>query len=139
MKLTTGRIHDLLIGLYAIENTVDTKLAGEVRLKIAININAIKPVATIYESSRTKAYHRIVKGTQERTEVDAAMIDADQELRAVEYDINVCTLVKDDLRLDDNPKITGAIVAQVMPIITDLTPPKERAAAPKERRAAEVT
>lgn len=133
MKLTTGVAHDLLLGLFAIESTAETKLAGEVRMKIAIDINILKAIAGPYERARAQTYADIVTRMGGWTKVreagldrivEAEMIEADRAMRDSEQELALQTFLKSDLRLDDNPKISGAILAQIMPVLALSAPEK---------------
>jgi len=48
MKFTTGQLHNLFLGLSALDAD-EVKLVPDVRLNIAININKVTPFAAAYE------------------------------------------------------------------------------------------
>jgi hypothetical protein len=49
-------------------------------------------------------------------------MEADEKSRATEVDedIGLRTLTEDELRLADNPKITGAMLAQLWPMLSGM-------------------
>lgn len=125
MRLTIGRIHDLYAALSRLEEAPEIKLAGEVRLKVAININALRPNAEAYERTRTRsiadlyAANRGLGPSERKTEpeIQADAMDANHAMREETADLELRTLLKADLRLEDNPKITGAMLAALVPIV----------------------
>jgi len=130
MKLTIGALHNLVLGLNAVENVPDVKLAGTVRLAIAINVNLLRPHAEAYERARTRSVAQLYKdnrddkGRAQRTdaEIQADAMDADAEARKLEAgEFELRMLTTSNLSLEANPKITGGMIAQLAPVITDLS------------------
>lgn len=128
-KLTLGQAHAVMAGLAALENIPDIKLDGATRLSIAINVNRLKPSVEAYERARLKtaaglyAANRKPDGSTIRSEaeVQCDALEQDAAARVQETDdMPLKTIAKGDLKLSENPKITGAIIAQLMPILTDI-------------------
>ena len=126
MKLTTGNLHSLFVGLIALEDGETLKLTGDVRLKIAINRNLIEPYAAAYERARNRVAADLMKANRalpdkvrrSQNEIEVDLADVDVKMREKEEDVEkIKTLLKSELRLEDNLKITGAILAQIMPIL----------------------
>lgn len=53
--------------------------------------------------------------------VSAEFMDADAELRAGEIELGLKSFTTGDLKLDDNPRITGAMIALLAPVLSDLS------------------
>ena len=128
MKLSIGTAHALFLGLAAIEGGADVKVSADVRLAIAINMNKLRPTAEAYERARTRSLatlYAVNRGADGRplrcdAELQADALDADAAMRSAESDeLELRTILKADLRLADNAKITGVVLAQVAPIISD--------------------
>lgn len=130
--ISMGDIHNLYIGLTTLEKDESVKLTGEVRLKVAINLNRLRPYAEAYETARTKVFAEIgkryaraaaetegkgsaVKLTVAEHECERA--DEDQKLRRKEEHVELRSLLQSDLRLEENPRITGAMMALIFPIL----------------------
>lgn len=125
-KLTTGQVHDLFVAFSLLDREEDLKLTPDVRLKIAININLVKPHAEAYERVRTRALADVNRDNRARDpkerlsepELQSDYAEKDAALRAAPAEVaGLKTLLKPDLRLDDNPKIGGMILARLWPIL----------------------
>lgn len=126
MQLTIGQIHDLYVGLTLLDRDETVKLSADVRLKLAIDQNLIKPFADAYERSRTRALADLnmtnrkleAKDQRSNAELEADFADANQELRAKPQDLEgVKTLARVDLKLDENSKVGGGLLARLLPIL----------------------
>jgi anti-sigma28 factor (negative regulator of flagellin synthesis) len=122
MKLSVGQIHDLYLGLSMLEQAPDVKLTGDVRIRIAIDINKLKPIASAYERARTRTFADLQKQATGATkksdaEVQSELVEENEKIRGEEHELELRTFLKTDLRLDDNPKITGAMMAQIWPVL----------------------
>jgi len=132
-SLNIGEIHNLFIGLSALEKDDNVKLTGAVRLKIAIDLNRCRPVAEAYETARAKMFAEISKRFAERiaaaeakgptqakptiAEHELERVLEDQKMRAEVGHVELRTLVQSDLRLEENPRITGAMIAMILPVL----------------------
>lgn len=125
--LTTGQLHDLYAKLSEFERLDGLKLAGETWVKLAINANALRPFAEAYERARTRVLGDLYRDNRElpaekrrgEAEVQADFVAQDEALRAAEVDVPIKTILKADLRLDDNPKIAAAL-SRLIPIVDGL-------------------
>lgn len=123
MQLTTGEIHTAYVGLTNLEQDQAVRLSGDVRMKIAIDRNRLEPIAVAYERARTRAFADLVAANREaqakksEAEIQAELAEQDATLRQQDNDVEVKTLLRSDLRLDDNPRITGVLLSQIMPIL----------------------
>lgn len=120
MKLTLGTAHGLLIGMNAIDRDDKTRLAAETRMTIAININRLQPVMAAYEKARNALMIEIVGEGPITPLKEAQFAAADGGLRERAEEFELKRIAKAELRLDDNPRITGGLIAMLAPILTDL-------------------
>lgn len=124
MKLRIGQAHTLLIGLKAMENDKELKLAGDTWIKIATIITALEPKATAYERASQRMLADLIRASRDEkgkpirsdAEWRADHAEEDNKLREAELDIDLPTLLKADLRLSDNP---GLRLSAILPIIED--------------------
>jgi hypothetical protein len=120
MKLSIGKAHSLLVGLNAVDRDDKTKLNGDTRLALAININRLQPVVAAYEKARNAVLTETV-GEGPLTAVKEAQFSAaDSDLRDKEEEFDLRRIAKADLRLEDNPRITGGLIAMLAPMLIDL-------------------
>jgi len=125
MKLTTGIIHDFYAKASMLEKDDAVKLSGEIRFKIGLNLNRMREIAAVYELSRNRSMADIYKANRELEpkdrrsdpELQADFMDMNAKLRAIEHDLNLKTILKGDLRLDDNPKIGGSVIEVLIPFM----------------------
>ncbi len=125
MKLTTGEMHDLVTALNQLEQ-VD--LTSEAYIKVAININILKPYAMGYEIATRKMLAAIqgprrADGTFEKSaaQIDTEFAEQNASLRDEEHNIELRTLSKADLRMSDNgKKLHGALLAKLWPILVNM-------------------
>ena len=120
MKFTLGQAHALLVGLNAVDRDEKTKLGAQARLAIAININRLTPVVAAYEKARNALLIEIVGEGPVTQLKEARFAAADSGLREQEEGFELRRIGKAELRLDDNPRITGALIAMLAPILTDI-------------------
>lgn len=128
MKLSLGAIHDLYVGLNMLERDEKLKLIADVRIKIAVNISRLKPLAAAYERAGARARadlqaaNRELEGKAQRSDAELAadFADINEDLRNKVEDVDLKTFVRKDLRLDENDKIGGITLAQLLPIIDGL-------------------
>jgi len=121
MKITIGTAQRLLGGLMALERDEKTKL-GEARIKIALNMVRLQPVVEAYERASQARQKQLLSEATGNAEVALAHMqhgEDDAVYRAQEESIDLKTITMADLKLSDNPRITGAMLAQIAPIISD--------------------
>ena len=120
MKLSLGRAHSLLVGLIAVDRDEKSRIDGKTRIAIAIDINLLQPHVAAYEKVRARKLREIV-GEQLDPLKEAEFAAADAELRESEFEIALKPFSIADLKLDDNPRITGAMIAMLGPVLSDLS------------------
>ncbi len=120
MKLTIGRAHSLLVGLNAVDRDDKTKLNGDTRLALAININRLQPIVAAYEKARNAVLTETVGDGPLTALKEAQFSAADSDLREQEEEFDLKRISKADLRLEDNPRITGGLIAMLAPMLIDL-------------------
>lgn len=125
MKFTLGQIDDAFAGLTVLNNEESIKLTSEACIKVAINSNLLKPIVQGHNIARFKYIAELNKknrglgDSEKRTnaELEADLAVWEETERAKEHDIDVRTFLKADLRLADNPKINGGVIAKLWPIL----------------------
>ena len=126
MKLTLGSAHSLLIALTAVDRDEKCRIDGRTRIAIAIDINLLQPPLAAYEKVRAQKLCEIMIGAADSGggKIDpireAEFSAADAELRDGEIELNLKPFSVADLKLDDNPRITGAMIAMLAPVLSDL-------------------
>ena len=119
MKLSLGSAHSLLIGLTAVDRDEKCRIDGKTRIAIAIDINLLQPHVAAYEKVRARKLREIA-GEQLDSLKEAEFAAADAELRESEFEIALKPFSIADLKLDENPRITGAMIAMLAPALNDL-------------------
>lgn len=119
MKLTNRDAQRLLIALRSVEAGGETKLAGQARMNIAININRLMPVVAAFETSIEKRKLDQVPGADARS-ANVAIQKEIMDLADASQDHTLITMGFADLDLDNNPKITSDQIASLAPILRDL-------------------
>lgn len=136
MKLSLEQVLELNIGLHAISagyqrivrhNGEDRPvpqpfdLHSRTRVLIAFNINKLKPHVKAYTSARNEMVMAISKGTGEIKDDDhagtAEFSRQDAEAQKAEVEASLSMIRESDLKLDDNKAISGAVLAQLAPIV----------------------
>ncbi len=120
MKLTIGKAHSLLVGLNAVDRDDKTRLNGDTRLAFAININRLQPIVAAYEKARNAVLAETVGDGPLTAVKEAQFSAADSDLRDKEEEFDLKRISKADLRLEDNPRITGGLIAMLAPMLIDL-------------------
>ena len=121
MKLSLGLAHSLFVALSAVDRDEKTKLDGKTRIAIAIDLNLLQPHITAYERVRAQRL-REVAGSRVDAIKEAEFAGADAELRDSEIEVGSLKQMSiAELKLDDNPRITGAMVAMLAPVLSDLS------------------
>jgi hypothetical protein len=121
MKISAGGAHDLFVGLNMLEQAPEVSLEGMVRLKVAINMNILRPYAAAYELARTKGLAQIEAQRKNQSEGQVEFMEMDAGLRAEPLDLDLKTLSVADLKLETNKRVTGPLIAQLATILTDLS------------------
>lgn len=122
MKLTNLTAQRLLIGLRSVDADESTKLDGEARMKIAININRLTPSMQAFErvAQRLQADAGLNRVNGEAvTKVNDSVLDELRRLSDATDDYMLKKLSKDELRLKENPKIKADTIAMLAPVIKD--------------------
>jgi hypothetical protein len=121
MKLAIGTAHSLFVALSSVDRDDKTRLDGKTRIAIAIDINLLQPHVTAYERVRGQRQREII-GEGERVGAlqNAALLEADAELREQEIEVTLKAFAVAELKLDDNVRITGAMLAMLAPVLSDL-------------------
>lgn len=120
MKLSIGKIHELVAGLSSLEDP-EIKLSGDIVLSIAININVLRTFASAYEQARARILANMVTSNQGNNQaLEANFMEEDAKLRDGEEEVEIRTIALKALDLDNNPKIRPLTVMRLMPILTGL-------------------
>lgn len=125
MKITVGDAHDLQSALLHLD---DASLDPSAYLKVAININLLKPIVQGYETGAKRALAtaqgvRRPDGAFDKSaaQVDAEFSEANARLRETEVELDLRTLLKPELRLADNGnKMNGSVIAKLWPILGEM-------------------
>lgn len=120
MKITVGQAHGLFVGLSQLDKEAE-KLSGATRLKIAINLNLLQPVAAAYERTSQKALVSLNAQEPKLTtlEVQAKFAEENEKSIAVTVDLGLKKLsMKEDIKLDDEPKVSSSTISQLLPLVT---------------------
>lgn len=128
MQLTIGTSYDLYTALSRLEEGKEIKLGGECRLKIAINLNVLRPGAEAFERARSRsiadmlAENRALASELRRSEAEmsADALEMVYVMREQTVDVALRPLLKAEINLDANPAISGAMMALLQPILPDL-------------------
>lgn len=125
MKLTNRQAIDLYAALAKIgPDNKDVKLSPDVWIKIAINKNKLQSKIADFEALRMRVFADAVKPAEgekvSQAELEARGTEAMTNLHKTTMTTGkLQTVVKKDLRLDDNPAICG-LLAELMPIVDDI-------------------
>jgi hypothetical protein len=116
MKLKLGEAQLLLKSLKELDQD-ETKLAGEVRLDIVINMNRLTPVIAAFERAIQALRGQVIAAGGEASGQIPAFDKAVTELamREEEFDLNTFTVEK--LQLDDNQAVKAGLVMHLAPIL----------------------
>ena len=100
------------------------KLAPATRFKLAIMLNKLRPLAVAYDQAHAQAAKNAnvqVDGkAPDPITAHANLLAEISALRAEEHDINLPTLLKTELKMEENPKVNGMALSQVLPVIEGL-------------------
>jgi hypothetical protein len=119
MKLAIGSAHSLFVALTSVDRDDKTKLDGKTRIAIAIDINLLQPHVAAYERVRGERQREIM-ASESGPAQGAAFVEADAQLREAEVEVALRQFATAELKLDDNPRITGAMIAMLAPVLSDL-------------------
>ena len=127
MKATLGEFLDIFIGVQQLDSQLE-KIAPATRFKIGILLNKLKPLGVAYDQAHAQA------AKNASTPIDGKPVDQVTahsnlmteiaKLRAVESEINVPTLLKSELRMDENPKISGVALSMVLSVLRGFEDPE---------------
>jgi hypothetical protein len=120
MKLSYREAQRIFQGLRRIDESDDTKLDGETRLKVGININRLIPSLRTYEKEITRIQSKLMNGG---LPVDQRKsIEADEELQRLGDALEDFKMKKfkiAELKLNENSKIKSETLSQIGPLIVD--------------------
>lgn len=122
MKISNGDAYNLLVALNTVDQDARTKLSGTTRFAIALNINLLRPSMLAFERAREAA--RAPFAALAPLAQQAEISKADQPLFDEELEVDLRRFTKAELRLDDNERITGQMIASLAPIIIDFSDTK---------------
>jgi len=120
MKVSLSNIEAqrMMMTLRNIDNSDSVSLSGMVRLDIARNINRLMPQVSDFE----RAINQLRRGVQ-HGEVHLAanneLAEKLDEISQAAIKFNLIDLDPAALRLDDNKRITGDMIASLAPILKD--------------------
>jgi len=117
MKLSYRDAQRLLVGLRKIDEADETKLDGEVRLKIGININRLQPHIKVFEREVQRIQRELHNG---KGPDPSKMTEAEEELQRLsdtEDDYKLKKIDTGDLKLSSNTKIKADTLAQIAPVL----------------------
>ena len=130
MKLTNAQIHSCFVGLASLDSQLE-KCAPDTRFKIGINLETLRKIAGVFERTQRRCFSDITTASMKNTEkketdaervareakVNTEVDDAIDVLRSQEFDIEVMTILRSELRMAENTKITGTTIGQILPIL----------------------
>ena len=119
MKLTYREAQRLMVGLRRVEEHDDTKLSGETRLKIGININRLMPNVRVFEKEVNRIQVQLTNGGA----VDQMRsMTLSYDMEAISEKIEDYKLKKfkiEDFELKSNPRIKAETISMVAPLISN--------------------
>lgn len=118
MKIRIIAAQRLLGALRTIDQAETVKLPGQLRFDIARNIDRLLPDVNAYEKA-IGAKHREMQSGPEHAAANNAIIAEIEKMSEAEVDVKLRKLAHLDFRLDDNPRITGDMIASLAPILRD--------------------
>lgn len=132
-QLSNMRAQRILTSLRSIDKDDSVKFGGMVRMDIARNIDILYEKVAKFERD-LGALHRGLQHcdpgkapTPQQIAANNATVEAIEKLGEVEAGYELIMIDKDLLRLDDNPRITGDMIAAIAPILRDFNSSKEAA------------
>lgn len=132
MKLTYNEAYRLLSGLRQLERSETVKLDANVRWNIAVNIDRLTKPLGPYERT-IAAKHREIRpldpnasGNSSVAEANKIVLSANNAILAEvdvlgerQIEIKLFLFTRDDLKLAENPRITGDMIAPLARILKD--------------------
>jgi hypothetical protein len=121
VKSTVGELVGVLVGLQQLDQQLE-KAAPEVRLKIAIMINRLRPIGEAFDRTQSglvREANTEVNGKPVNQSLISSIISeglADARAVCVE-NFDIGKLTKEELKLADNPKVNGLTLANILPIL----------------------
>lgn len=128
MKLNVGIAADLYSGLVSLD-ALDLKLSAEVRLKLAVNMDKLKPIVRKFEVRNNKiladlqAKARQANAGSDRPVVTEAQIMADfadriEAVKDEEVELKLWRIELKSLALETNTRLRPQVLANLMPILS---------------------
>lgn len=114
VKLSNMTAQRLLIVLQRIDQNDAVKLPGLVRLDIARNINRLIPNVTAFERVLMQKQRERVAGSH-----NAALEQEMDELGDATAEYELYEIEPTQLKLDDNTRITGDMIAALAPVLKE--------------------
>lgn len=116
MKVKVSVAIGILIGLQQLDQQIE-KVTPEVRLKVAIMINKLRPDGDAYDRTQARIVREAYQAHENPQLRDAFMTESLAAARDVEVDIEDRKLTKDELNLKENPKVNSLTLANLIPIL----------------------
>lgn len=133
IELTNNQAQRLLTALRNVDGNDAIKLAGLTRLDIARNINRLFPEVGAFERMAAAQHRGIMRGdsvkgpSPEEVAANNKVLAELETLGQATKTYKLIALEHDKLRLDDNPRITGDMIAALAPILKDFDTMKDAA------------
>lgn len=118
LKLSNADAQRMLGALRRIDENDTVKLSGPTRLDIARNINILMPHVTKFEREAGALQRGIVPG-EANLAANKEIVGNIDEMNQSKRGYKLHEMAADALRLDDNPRITGDMIASLAPILKD--------------------
>lgn len=121
MKITMKTAVALFNGMSAIDSNEKTDLDDKVRVRLAININLLRPFVEVYEKQRNQMVIRIGAGAKFDPVVNTNIEIAASEMldEEIEPDLALKKFAQADFKLKENKRITGSTIAMIASLIKD--------------------
>ncbi len=133
VELPISTLDRMTAALRAIDAHDAIQLDGLVRLDIARNINVLLPEVEAF-ARQVGREHRKIKPGNENIDSNNKVAEEIEKMRARVMTFDLVPLDVGKLRLDDNKRITGEMIAALAPILTDFGGPAKRSAVSSKRK-----
>lgn len=118
MKLTNNAAMRLFSALRSLDTSDTVRLSGQTRLDIARNINRLLPEVEAFERA-VAAKRREIKPGEANIAANNAIVAEMEAMGAATIELKLFSLDHTKMNLDDNPRITGDMIAALVPILKD--------------------
>ena len=114
---TVGEVYMVYVGLVQLDQQLE-KVAPEIRLRIGINMNKMRPTAEVFERTQSRTVADISEAGETNTaRVQYSINEAIFKLRSEECSIEVRTFKETDLNLSENPKVSADTLSKIMSVL----------------------